>query len=136
MPIEESGVQIFHAAHGRDEDYSAMRTFVPLKIDGEPSLLAAYVCTPLVKIPLKQLKSGGEKVKGTTVAELGNRNRPIDMITYKKGGAEYLLLSNSARGVMKITTKGLSENEGLTERVSGGGTAGQTYETIKSLAGV
>jgi len=130
------GVQIYHAAHGRDEDYAAMRTFVPLTIDGEPSLLAAYVCTPLVKIPLKELKSSGEKVKGTTVAELGNRNRPLDMITYEKDGASYLLLSNSARGVMKITTKGLSENEGLTERVSGGGTAGQKYETIKSLQGV
>ena len=37
---------------------------------------------------------------------------------------------------MKITTAGLNENEGLTERVSGGGTAGQTYETIEDLQGV
>ena len=130
------GVQIYHAAHGRDEDTSAMRTFVPLTIDGEPTLLAAYVCTPLVKIPLKELKSAGEKVTGTTVAELGNRNRPLDMISYKKGDAEYLLLSNSARGVMKITTDGLKENSGLSDRVSGGGTAGQPFETVKAFEGV
>lgn len=130
------GVQIFHAAHGREEDYSAMRTFVPLLIDGEPNLLAAYVCTPLVKIPLKELEKAGEKLKATTVAELGNHNRPLDMISYSKDGSDYLLLSNSARGVMKITTAGLSENDGLTDRVRDGGQAGQSYETIESLKGV
>ena len=112
-----------------------MRTFVPLMIDGEPNLLAAYVCTPLVKIPLKEFQDASEKLKGTTVAELGNRNRPLDMISYTKGGSEYLLLSNSARGVMKITTAGLRENSGLTEKVSGGGSAGQSYDTIKDLDG-
>lgn len=130
------GVQIYHAAHGKEEDYSAMRTFVPLMIDGKPSLLGAYVCTPLVKIPLEDLDSGKDKVQATTVAELGNRNRPLDMISYSKDGAEYLLLSNSARGVMKITTAGLSKNPGLTEPVRGGGAAGQKYDTVASMEGV
>ena len=130
------GVEIYHAAHGKSEDYSAMRTFVPMMIDGEPSILGAYVCTPLVKIPVKELSASGEKIKATTVAELGNRNRPLDMIAYSKGGADYLLLSNSARGVMKITTAGLKENKGLTEPVGGGGTAGQQFETVESMAGV
>jgi len=130
------GVEIYHAAHGKSEDYSAMRTFVPMMIDGEPSILGAYVCTPLVKIPVKELSASGEKVRATTVAELGNRNRPLDMIVYNKDGADYLLLSNSARGVMKITTAGLKENKGLSEPVSGGGTAGQQFETVESMAGV
>ena len=130
------GVEIYHAAHGKSEDSSAMRTFVAMMIDGEPSILGAYVCTPLVKIPVKELSAAGEKVKATTVAELGNRNRPLDMISYSKDGADYLLLSNSARGVMKISTAGLKENKGLTEPVSGGGTAGQKYETVESMAGV
>ena len=94
------------------------------------------MCTPLVKIPVKELSASGEKVKATTVAELGNRNRPLDMIAYKKDGADYLLLSNSARGVMKITTAGLKENKGLSQPVSGGGTAGQQFETVESMAGV
>ena len=130
------GVEIYHAAHGKSEDSSAMRTFVAMMIDGEPSILGAYVCTPLVKIPVKELAAAGEKVKATTVAELGNRNRPLDMISYTRDGADYLLLSNSARGVMKISTAGLKENKGLTEPVSGGGTAGQKYETVESMAGV
>jgi hypothetical protein len=70
------------------------------------------------------------------VAELGNRNQPLDMFVYKKDGKSFLLLSNSARGVMKISTDNIRENAGITAPVRGGGTAGQTYETIKVLAGV
>lgn len=140
FPFSESdkgiGIEIYHAAHGKSEDYAAMRTFVPMMIDGEPCILGAYVCTPLVKIPVKELSASADKIKATTVAELGNRNRPLDMVTYKKNGAEFLLLSNSARGVMKITTAGMSENKGLTAPVGGGGTAGQSYETVESMAGV
>ncbi len=131
-----TGIAIYHAAHGREEDYSAARTFVTLMIDGEPNLLAAYTCTPLVKIPLNELREASNRVQGTTVAELGNWNRPLDMISYTKNGTDYLLLSNSNRGVMKISTSGLSNSDGLSEPVKGGGTAGQTYETITSLEGV
>ncbi len=128
-------VEIFHAAHGRSEDYAAIQTFVPFNIGGQPNLLAGYTCTPLVKIPVAKLGST-EKIKGTTVAELGNRNRPLDMIVYKSDGKDYLLMANSARGVMKISTDDLEKNSGLSERVSGGGTAGQPYETIESLKGI
>lgn len=128
-----SSIEIFHGAHGKVEDYAAIRTFVPFNIDGEPSLLAGYVCTPLVKFPLDGLKAG-KTTKATTVAELGNRNRPLDMIVYEKDGQEWLLLANSARGVMKISTKDIAENKGITERVNG--TAGQPYETIESWKGV
>lgn len=129
-------VEIYHAAHGRDEDNAAMRTFVPLLIDGQPTIVGAYVCTPLVKIPVKSLSEAGDRVKGTTVAELGNRNRPLDMVSYTKDGVGYLLLSNSARGVMKIPTAGLEDAEALSEPVRGGGTAGQGFETVEALQGV
>lgn len=58
------------------------------------------------------------------------------MIVYKSDGKDYLLMANSARGVMKISTDDLEQNSGLTEPVKGGGTAGQKYETIASLTGV
>jgi hypothetical protein len=128
-----SRVEIYHGAHGKYESHSAIRTFVPFNIDGEPSLLAGYVCTPLVKFPLSSLKSG-KPARGTTIAELGNHNRPLDMIVYEKDGKNFLLLANSARGVMKISTEDIAENKGITERISD--TAGQSYETIKSLQGV
>ena len=128
-------LEIYHAAHGRTEDYAPIQTFVPFNIDGEPNVLAGFTCTPLVKFPVKELTKG-ERIQGTTVAELGNRNRPLDTIVYEKDGKRFLLMANSARGVMKISTEGIEKNKGLNERVGGGGTAGQPYETIEALTGV
>lgn len=125
-----AGLEIYHAAHGKSEDYSAIRTFVPFIINGEPNLLAGFVCTPLVKFPVSAVESS-DKVTGTTIAELGNRNRPLDMIVYEQDGKNFLLLSNSARGVMKISTADIERSKGITEPVRGGGTAGQQYETVK-----
>jgi hypothetical protein len=128
-----TSVEIFHGAHGRVETASPVRTFTTYEIAKQPHVLAAYTCTPLVKFPLDQLEPG-KKVTGVTIAELGNRNRPLDMFVYSKGGQDYILMANSARGVMKIKTEGADKAEGITERISG--TAGQTYETIESLQGV
>ena len=128
-----TSLEIFHGAHGRYEDSAVIRTFVPFTIDGEPSLLAGFQCTPLVKFPIKALEPG-KKVRGTTLAELGNRNRPLDMIVYQKDGKDYLLMANTARGVMKINTDDIGRDEGITKRISD--TAGQTYETIEDWKGV
>jgi hypothetical protein len=131
-----TSIGIFHGAHGRFETGSPVRVFAPYKIGEEDHLLAAYTCTPLVKIPLAQLKPG-EKVKGTTVAELGNRNNPLSMIVYNKGGKDYVLMANSSRGLMKIKLEGVDKVEAITAPVRGGtGTAGLTYDTIKDVAGV
>jgi hypothetical protein len=130
-----ASVEIYHGAHGKYETRAPIRTFVPMKIGNEPQLLAAYTCTPLVQLPLKEL-AAGSKVKGKTVAELGNMNRPLDMIVYQKDGKDYLLLANSARGVMKVSTDKIEEIESITEPVRGGGTKGLTYETIKGVSGV
>lgn len=130
---ESSSVEIFHGAHGRAEDNSAIRTFVPFMIEGKPSLLAGYTCTPLVRFPVEALEDG-KKVRGTTVAELGNWNSPIDMIVYDKEGATYLLLANTARGVMKISTKDIARAEGIENKIDG--TAGQEFETVEALKGV
>ena len=105
------------------------------RIGSEPYMLAAYTCTPLVKVPVSELKAGAH-VKGTTIAELGNRNNPLDMIVYQKDGKDYLLMTNSSRGVMKIPTEGAGEAESITEPVPGGNKKGLGYETIESLKGV
>jgi hypothetical protein len=132
---EGASVEIYHGAHGRYETKSPIRTFVTYRIAGQPHLLAAYTCTPLVKLPVKDLAPGSH-VKGTTVAELGNRNRPLDMVVYTKDGRDYILMANSARGVMKIPTEGIASQEGITKPVTGGGIAGQPFETVEGLKGV
>jgi len=102
-------------------------------VNGEPFLMAAYTCTPLVKFPLAALKPG-QHYKATTIAELGNHNSPLDMVVYQKGGKDYLLLANSSRGVMKISTDGLAEAASISEPVRD--TAGQPYEKVEGLKGV
>jgi len=96
-----AGIEIFHTAHGAYETNAPVRTFVPYKIAGETYILAAYTCTPLVKIPVRALKAGSQ-VTGTTIAEMGPGNSPLDMIAYRKDGHDYLLIANSARGVVRL----------------------------------
>ncbi len=130
-----TSVEIYHGAHGKFETRSPIRTFVPFKVGNEAQLLAAYTCTPLVQFPISELKPGA-KIKGKTIAELGNRNRPIDMIVYQKGGKDWLLLANNNRGVMKISTDGIANAESITSPVTGNGTKGTQYETVEAWKGV
>jgi hypothetical protein len=132
--FDAAAIEIYHGAHGRFETKSPIRTFVTYRIKNEPYMLAAYQCTPLVKLPVSELKAGAH-IKGTTIAELGNRNRPLDMIVYQKDGKDYLLMTNNSRGVMKIPTASAGSAESITEPVRGGGLKGLGYETIADIKG-
>jgi hypothetical protein len=127
-----SSIEIWHGSHGRFETNSPVRTFVPYQYKQEQLILAAYTCTPLVKFPLKQLQPGS-KVQGTTIAEMGAGNRPIDMIVYNKGGKDYLLMSNNSLGVTKMPTENLETYKSITSPIAG--KAGVPYETL-DLKGV
>ncbi|QDU22722.1 hypothetical protein [Urbifossiella limnaea] len=129
-----AGIEIFHGAHNKIETHAPIRTFVPYKVNGEDNIMAAYTCTPLVKVPLADLKAGA-KVKGTTIAELGNGNSPLDMIVYAKGGKDYLLMANNKRGVMKIPTEGFGSATAITaklDRIP----SGVPYTTVSELKDV
>ena len=136
-PFSESNngcsIEIYHGAHGKYETRSPIRTFAAMETGEEVSLLAAYTCTPLVRIPVSDLKPK-TKVKGTTIAELGNRNRPLDMVVYKKDGKDFALMANSHRGVMKIDLADAGSQAEITQRVRG--VSGTPYETVKELSGV
>jgi hypothetical protein len=126
--VGTTSLEIYHGAHGKEETHSPIRTFMPMDIAGEPNIVASYTCTPLVCIPLSQLKSDA-KIKGRTVAELGNRNRPLDMFSYDQGGKRFILMANSARGVMKVSTEDIATIDAIAQRVPE--TAGLAFETIE-----
>jgi hypothetical protein len=128
-----TSVEIYHGNHGQLETRSPVMTFLPLQVGGQPHLIASYTCTPLVRFPVSALKPG-EKIVGTTIAEFGAGNQPLDMIAYEKDGKSFLLMSNSNRGVMKIPTSDFGSAAAITARV--GGTAGIPFETIMSMTGV
>ncbi len=129
-----AGVKIFHGAHGKFETQAPVRTFTIYKVGDKEQVLAAYTCTPLVTIPVEDLKAGAQ-VTGTTIAELGNRNRPLDIIVYKKDGKDFVLMANNARGIMKIPADQFGTAESITSRPKGD-TAGVKYETVAEWKGV
>ena len=138
-----TSIEIWHGNHNRFETNAPVRVFVPYKIGSQQNILAAYTCTPLVKFDVANLKPGS-KVVGTTIAELGSGNNPLDMIVYNKDGKEYFLMSNDRRGVMKLPTTNLGSIAAITARVPNDvagpsgvqGTAGVPYETIATLTNV
>jgi hypothetical protein len=137
FPFEKAdkgaSVEIYHGAHGAVETRSPVRTFAAFNIGGQDHLLAAYTCTPLVKFPIGELKDG-DKVRGTTIAELGNRNKPLDMVVYQKDGKNFVLLANSSRGVMKIKTDEIEKVDGITSKIAD--KAGLSYDSLSELKGV
>lgn len=139
VPFKDKGkgtsIEIYHAAHAKLETNSPIRTFTIIDIANEANLLASYTCTPLVKIPLDSLKPG-EKVKGTTVAELGNQNKPMDMVPYTKDGKQFVLMTNTKHGLIKVKLEGIDKVEPLVAPVRGGGVAGLAYDKISELKDV
>ena len=62
-----ASIEIYHGAHGKFETRSPIRTFAAYEAGGEQSLIAAYTCTPLVRIPISSMQAD-TKVVGKTVA--------------------------------------------------------------------
>lgn len=114
---EMASMEIYHAAHGQYETNSPVKAFTTTELKGKQYIVASYTCTPLVVFPTSDLKAG-EHVRGRTVAELGNRNTPLDMIVMKQKDEAYLLLANTSRALMKIKLSNVEDfNGSLTEPV-------------------
>jgi hypothetical protein len=127
-------LQIWHASHGRYETQAPIRTFVPYTIDGQQYVLAAYTCTPLVKIPLSDLKAGAQ-VKGVTISDLGSGNQPLDMVPYKKDGHEFILVANSSFGVVKLHADNMGQYKPI-DSPTVVDVAGAPYDKITSVTNV
>ncbi len=131
---EGATLQIWHSSHGRYETQSPVRTFVPYTIQGQEYVLAAYTCTPLVKIPVSELKPGA-KVKGVTIADLGSGNQPLDMIPYKKNGHDYILVANTSLGVLKLKADNLESYKPI-DSPTVTDVAGVPYDSLTDLKNV
>lgn len=112
-------VEIFHTSHNQFETASPIESLLPLTLNGRPSVLASYTCSPLVLFDRDALTGSGV-VRGKTVAELGGGNRPFDMITYRspKSGKQYVMIANSHRTLMRIDMADLAAAPGMTTPVT------------------
>ncbi len=127
-------LQIWHASHGRYETQAPIRTFVPYNLGGQQFVLAAYTCTPLVKIAVSDLKPGAQ-VKGVTIADLGSGNQPLDMVPYQKDGHNFILIANTSFGVVKLHADSLATDKPIDapEVVN---VAGAPYDKMTALTNV
>jgi hypothetical protein len=131
-----TSLEIYHDNHQRLETRAPMYAFMPYTLDNQAYIIGAYTCTPLVKFPVSQLTpNSGSKFRGTTIGEFGAGNRPIDMILYKKGGKDFILMANTSRGVMKIPTDTFASATPLT-MPSNQETAGVPFEKIPAMQNV
>src|SRR6202044_3901446 len=71
-------------------------------------------CSPGLHFRLAHLTDGAKAV-GRAVAELGPVNQPLDMVSFVQDGEEYLLVANSAHGLVKIACRDIDRQSPLTE---------------------
>lgn len=126
-----STLEIYHVSHGQYETNAPIRTFVPYSLDGSNYIVAGYTCTPLVLFPLDNLKDG-QHVRGRTVAELGNRNRPLDIIPYTDSrGNDALMIANSSYSVMRVNPESFRNQPHLDQPLDEGQhTKGVSFESL------
>jgi hypothetical protein len=134
FPFQGAGsatsLEIYHGSHGKYETDSPVRAFLPFNIQGKPYLLASYLCTPLVLFPMEELKDKAH-VKGTTIAELGSGNYPLDMVSFRSKGQDYVMVVNSTRGLLLFKTADLAKPQTpITTQIEG--TAGVAFEPLRN----
>ena len=122
-----TAIEIWHASHGRFETQAPVRTFAVHRVRNEDVILASYTCTPLVVFRTAELAQGN-KVMGKTIAELGSGNTPIDMVLYSKGNQNFILMSNTDLGLIKVSADNLDRFEHISARIED--KAGVPYQTL------
>jgi len=105
-------LEIFHPSHDRFETNAPIETFLPFPVNGKMHIVAGYGCAPLAKFPLTDVRSN-DQLRGVTVAELGGGNRPLDMISFKDGNVDFMLIANSDRTLMQISSEDLDKQSGV-----------------------
>jgi len=128
-------LEIFHPSHDRFETHSPIETFLPFSVNGEMHILAGYGCAPLAKFPMTDVRAK-DQLRGVTVAELGGGNRPLDMISFNDGDTDYLLIANSDRTLMQISSEDLDKQQAVVKgptRVMPYASTGVEYLSIAEI---
>lgn len=116
-------VEMYHAVHNQIETRAPIRAFAIFDLEGIPTLLAAYTCTPLVTVPISDLQDRAT-VRGKTIAELGYGNTPLDIvpfeIDYQGQTSRWVIIANSSRAADLISMDAIAttiQHDGLSEPV-------------------
>ncbi|AQQ05370.1 hypothetical protein B0E33_18770 [Roseibium algicola] len=110
--VSSSSIEIWHAVHAQFETRAPIISQEIRELNGVPTMIAAYACTPLVRIPLSELNDGA-RVRGEMIGELGYGNTPIDMISYTDpmDKNDYILVTNTSRSAKRIALDEIAHAE-------------------------
>ncbi len=127
--ISTSSIEIWHAVHAQYETRAPIITQTIAELDGEPTLIAIYACTPIVRIPLAELTDGAE-VRGTMIGEMGFGNTPLDIVPYVNGwdGTSNVVVTNTNRSAASINLDAIASAEAMPH--------GEGVQNVFSVEGV
>jgi hypothetical protein len=111
--ISETKVQIYHDAHARWETRAPIRAMTFANVDGKDTLIAAYTCSPLVLIPIEDLKDGAQ-IEGHVIGDMGN-GQPLSMFSFKYNGEDSIFVTNAAHDPRIIPIASLQHAKVITE---------------------
>ncbi|MBW4706348.1 hypothetical protein KX928_00950 [Roseobacter sp. YSTF-M11] len=108
----ETQIEIWHAVHAQWETRAPIISQTIAEVDGVPTLVAVYACTPLVRIPLSDLTDGAQ-IRGEMIGELGYGNTPIDIFAYNNpmDGSDNVLVTNTNRSANAIPLQLIADAE-------------------------
>lgn len=109
----ETKIKIYHDAHSQWETRAPIRAMTFEKIDGKDTLVAAYACSPLVLIPVEDLKNGAH-IEGHVIGDMGN-GQPISMFNFKYNGEDSIFVTNAAHNPRIISVASLQHAKVITE---------------------
>ena len=127
--ISTSSIEIWHAVHAQYETRAPIITQTITELDGEPTLIAIYACTPIVRIPLAELTDGAE-VRGTMIGEMGFGNTPLDIVPYVNGwdGTSNVVVTNTNRSAASINLAAIAGADAMPH--------GEGVQNVFSVEGV
>ncbi|MFK7946558.1 MAG: hypothetical protein AB8G11_03125 [Saprospiraceae bacterium] len=108
-----SNIEMYHITHDRYESRAPIRTMIVKEINGIDQLIAGYTCSPMVLIPLDELKNDA-KVKAKTIGDMGN-GQPVDMLSFNLNGEEMLFVTNNSRSPLVIPLSGIHNAKVVTD---------------------
>jgi hypothetical protein len=111
--ISETKIKIYHDAHAQWETRAPIRAMTFAQVDGKDTLVAAYVCSPLVLIPVEDLKDGA-KIEGHVIGDMGN-GQPLSMFSFKFNGEDSIFVTNAAHDPRIIPVASLQHAKVMTE---------------------
>jgi hypothetical protein len=111
--METTTLEIYHVSHRASETRSPVTSFTIQQIGGKKFVVAGYTCTPIVAFDVASLVPG-KHVVGRTVAELGAGNTPTDLVPFKRGGKDVIMVVNNRRPLMRIDASDVATGTALT----------------------